>query len=162
MQKNFIPGRSSKYVIFKDVNDVAYNKVIFCRLNNVQDSSNNSKFIKNNLEKDIKQLENWSGKWLHEFILAKQNYEFYRPKRFTNILFWILQLPHWICVKQSHLNNFLCKLKMNNIHEHYAMSLSNMSVPLISRISTLLFSFKIYLNRLFLVMTIYKHWTKNL
>lgn len=91
MQKNFIPGRSSKYVIFKDVNDVAYDKVIFCRLsaddNNVQDSSNNSKFIENNLEKDIKELEKGSGKWPLEFILAKQNYEFYRPKRFTNILF---------------------------------------------------------------------------
>lgn len=91
LQKNFIPGRSSKCVIFKDVNDVAYNKVIFCRLsaddNNVQDSSNNSKFIENNLEKDIKELEKGSGKWPLEFILAKQNYEFYRPKRFTNILF---------------------------------------------------------------------------
>lgn len=91
MQKNFIPGRSSKYVIFKDVNDVAYNKVIFCRLsaddNNVQDSSNNSKFIENNLEKDIKELEKGSGKWPLEFILAKQNYEFYRPERFMNILF---------------------------------------------------------------------------
>lgn len=146
------------------MNDVAYNKVIFCRLsaddNNVQDSSNNSKIIENNLEKDIKQLEKGSGKWLLEFILAKQNYEFYRPKRFTNILFWILPLPYWICVKQkSPLNNVLCKLKMNSIHGYYGMSLSDMSLLLIS---TLLFSFKIYLNWLFSVMTIYKHWTKNL
>lgn len=76
--------------------------------------------------------------------------------------FWIEPLPHWICVKQkSPLNNFLWKLKMNNIHRHYRLSPSGMSLLLISKISTLLFSFKIYLNRLFLVRTIYKPWTKQ-
>lgn len=147
------------------MNDVAYNKVIFCRLsaddNNVQDSSNNSKFIENNLKRISKNLRkglengllnlSWQNKTMNSIAQKGSRTSF-------------SEFCHCPTESVSNKNHLWIVFSVNLRWTTY-MDISECLYLIcrffISRISTLFFSFNIYLNRLFLVMTIYKHWTKN-